>query len=216
MTQQEIGAGLKVLRNYYGKAGQPHELNDVQVAAYMDHLAPYSAAALESAVKQWIASSRWFPSVSDLLAILRGPAMSDEAQAQLAWTTFERALSAAGAYAGATFTNGAIGETARQVFGSWGAACQFSLDSPGWAIRRNTFLALYPAIAARWTGEPVTLRGMAEVAQPMRIGPVAGLPLLPRAGATVEQPVSRSDASRMLGDVRRMLERKQLSTEKAG
>lgn len=210
MTPQEVNAGLAVLKNYYAKDGKPHVLNDVQVAAYVDHLAPYSAAALETACKRWIATSKWFPAVSDLLEILRGPVLDEKAQAQLAWTTFERALRRAGVYAGATFANGAIGETARQVFGSWALACQFDLDSPGWTLRRQSFLALYPGIAARSEGQPVTLRGIAEIAEPVLIGPVAGLPLLP-AAAPMDGPVGRLEAEKLVGDIRRRFERKRLS-----
>lgn len=180
MTADEIRQGLKVLRNYYAKDGQPHALNDTQLAVYLDGLSPFAAAELERAARTWMQQSRWFPALSDLLALVRPPALDPAAAAQLAWTTFERAMRRAGAYRGVTFADGAIGETVRQVFGTWAAASQFDVDSPGWAIRRQSFLALYATFASR-VGGPVTLYGIHRDAVSMLVGHVEGLPTLPAA-----------------------------------
>lgn len=148
--------------------------------------------------------SAW-PSLGTLLRVCRevtdGPQVDATAAAHLAWTTLERALRSAGAYRGATFVDGAIGETARQVFGSWPAACAFDLDSPGWAIRRQSFLAIYPTLASRVTG-PVTLRGMDARQAPQVIGHVPGL-ALPPAGVDDMRELTQAEAVSALGEVTR-------------
>jgi hypothetical protein len=200
VTDLEIRRGLDVLRNYYAKDNQPHRLNDAQWAVYLDGLRAVSAAELETAARAWMQRSRWFPALSDLLGLLR-PQVDASAAAHLAWTTLERALRSAGAYRGATFLDGAIGETARQVFGSWPAACAFDLDSPGWAIRRQSFLAIYPTLASRVTG-PVTLRGMDAQQSPQVIGHVPGL-ALPPAAADDARELTQAEAVNALGEVTR-------------
>ena len=177
MTPAEVRQGMAVLRNYYAKDGKPHVLTDAQWAVYLDGLQRHSAGELEAAARLWMRQSKWFPALSDLLGLIDGATVTPEQAAHLAWTTFERACRSAGAYRGATFIDGAIGETARQVFGSFAAACQFDLDSPGWAIRRQSFLAVYQTLHGR-CHEPVTLRGMHRHETPLVIGHVPGLPAL--------------------------------------
>lgn len=185
MTADEIRRGVDVLRHYYARDGQPYRLNDAQWAAYLDALQPFPAAMLAAAASAWIRQSRWFPAVSDLLSLL-APAVSSEQAAHLAWTTVERALRSVGTYRSVTFEDGAIGETVRQVFGSWPAAGQFDVDSPGWAIRRQSFLALYPVVAARTAG-PVTLQGRDRSA-PALVAHVPGLPA-PHAALSPSEPL---------------------------
>lgn len=201
MTPGDIKQGMAVLRNYYvDREGKPHVVNDAQWAVYIDGLAPFSPGQLEAAARAWMRQSRFFPQLSDLLPLIQGPAVSPETAAHLAWTTVERALRAAGAYRGATFVDGAIGETVRQVFGSWAAACQFDIDSPGWAIRRQSFLAVYVTLHHKAIG-PVTLPGMHRDATPMVVGHVDGLPALPAADPRGRE-LSPAEATTALAAVR--------------
>jgi hypothetical protein len=107
-------------------------------------------------------SSKWFPALSDLRGLLVAPTVDWPAMALMAWTTLERAISKAGIYAGSTFADAAIGETARQVFGTWEHACSYERDSPGWTIKRQNFIGIFPHVAQKLTShKPVTLRGIA-------------------------------------------------------
>jgi hypothetical protein len=159
---------LMILRNYYGKDGRPLAMNDVQIGVYLSRLERFSAAELERAATAHMESSAFFPKLSDLLALL-DPPVDPKVAAMTAWTTLETAIRRAGCYRGATFADGAIGECARQVFGSWASACSFDTDSPGWAIRRQTFLTLYPSLAGKHP-EPVTMAGLFPHELPLMIG----------------------------------------------
>lgn len=197
MTPAEVRQGLSVLRNYYAVNGKPQVLTDVQLAVYIDGLQRHSLGELEAAARTWMRQSAWFPKLSDLLGLMEGPTVSAEAAAHLAWTTFERSLRRAGAYRGATFMDGAIGETARQVFGSFAAACAFDLDSPGWAIRRQSFLAVYQTLHGRCP-EPVTLRGIHPREEPLVIGHVEGLPRLTTGEPEEPRELTAAEASTAL------------------
>jgi hypothetical protein len=175
-TANEVRATLDVLCGYYrDKDNQPRQLADVQKAVYLDGLSEYTPEQLETAARAWIRSSRWFPALSDLRALLTEPSPDWKALAIVAWTTFERAVSRAGVYRGVTFADPAIGECVRQTFGSWEHACSYERDSPGWTIRRQTFVALFPEIA-RKASTPVTLRGISQRDQPLLIAHVEGFP----------------------------------------
>lgn len=202
MTPQEAKTVIDALRKHYARDGKDYVLNEIQLAFYTKALLPYQPSEGQDAVQRAIAASKYFPAVSELLALLRGPELSPEAQAQLAWTTFERALARAGAYNGVTFEDGAIGETVRQVFGGWWQACQFDLDSPGWAIRRQSFLALYPHLASRVTGE-VMFRGLSERYQPVRIASNRPQITPGRAIGPSDGPTSHSEAVAILADIQR-------------
>lgn len=200
MTLAEVRDGLKLVRNYYAKDSQPHVLNDAQWAVYIAGLTPFTPDALTHATHTWMQRSKWFPALSDLLDLLRPAEISLETQAQLAWASVENAIRSAGVYRGVSFLNGAVGETVRQVFGTWERACAFDFDSPGWAIRRQTFLATFPAIAQRSTGEPVTLRGLHAGEMPFIVGYITGLPevpALPSGGA----PLSHDESAALLTTV---------------
>lgn len=173
---REIAATLDVLCRYYrDKHNEPRQLDDVQATVYADGLCEFDALEIESAARQWMRTSRWFPALSDLRAILTGPPTDWEALALIAWATFERAVSAAGVYRGVTFEDPSIGEAVRQTFGSWEHACSYDRDSPGWTIRRQTFVSIFPLIAVKATA-PVTLRGLSPVDPPLVIQHVAALP----------------------------------------
>lgn len=203
MTAAQINAGLRVLRNYYAdKKGTPHALNDVQLSVYLDGLAPFSAPELEAASRAWMRQSRWFPALSDLLELL-SPAVSVADQAALAWTAVEQAIRRIGSYRSVQFADPPIGETVRQVFGTWPRACHFDFDSPGWTLRRQQFVALYPTIARRGGSAPVTLGGLHRDDRPALVAHVEGLPA-PRDHALTgpdDSPFTGDEARRLLAEV---------------
>ena len=207
MTPAEVRQGLALIRNYYPKDGKPHPLNDAQWGVYIAGLANHSAGQLEAACHAWMRTSKWFPALSDLLELIEGPPTDLTAAAQLAWTAVERAIRQAGSYRGATFADGCIGETVQQVFGSWPVACGYDFDSPGWAIKRQTFLAVFPGIAQRSRGGLVTLAGLHRNADPMVVAHVEGLPA-PAGKALTDSadgdrmPLSRDEASRVMQQLR--------------
>lgn len=176
-TAAEIQAVMKVLCRYYrDKNNEPRVLDEVQAAVYLDGLSEFSAEELELAARRWMRESRWFPALSDLRGLLITP-IDWPTAALLAWTTLERAIGRAGIYRGATFADAAIGETTRQVFGSWEHACSYDRDSPGWHSRRQLFVSLFPSIAQKMTtNEPVTLKGIGQADKPTLIAPVDGIP----------------------------------------
>ncbi len=173
-TVDDVAKVMDVICSFYGKNGEPVQMNAVQRAAYFDGLQEFSSQQLEAAAKQWIATSKWYPMLSDLRELIE-PKVNWNSLGHLAWTTFERAIRRAGIYRGATFEDPAIGECVRQTFGSWPAACQYDTDSPGWAMRKQTFLAIFPDLASRAT-EPVTLRGLSTYDEPVLIAHVDGFP----------------------------------------
>lgn len=175
-TAEDIRAVLDVLCGYYrDKDNRPRELADVQKAAYLDGLKEFAPELLEMAARAWIRSSRFFPALSDLRALLSEPEPDWKELAHVAWTTFERAIGKAGIYQGVIFEDPAIGECVRQTFGSWEHACQYERDSPGWAIRRQTFLAIFPGVA-RKAKTPVLLAGISRHDKPVLIPHVDSFP----------------------------------------
>ena len=203
MTRDEIVRGVRVLANYYADAqGQPKALNDVQWAAYLSGLAPFTTAEFEAASTAWMRQSAFFPRLSDLLGLLLPPALAPEVLAHEAWATVERTARSVGAYRGVVFEDGALGETVRQVFGSWPAVCGFDVDSPGWAIRRQSFLALYPAALTRHgTHGPVTLPGLDRALSPRVIAAGRSVRALP-VGDAAPAALSPSEAKNALGEIR--------------
>lgn len=196
---------LDVLRDYYAdKDGNKRVMNTTQIGFYVSALARYSPEELRSAAQSWIGKSKFFPAVSDLLELLNPP-QDWPALAHQAWAAVEDAIRKGGAYRGATFEQGAIGEAVRHTFGTWATACSFDLDSPGWAIRRQTFLALFPALARREHG-PVTLRGLHANVEPYRAILVTGLP----AGKALAElgGLSRPEAKALLGEIESLAKRK--------
>jgi hypothetical protein len=185
---------LKVLGvQYADKDGNERRLSPAQIVIYRQELGRFSAAELEAAARAWIRKSRFFPAVSDLLDILESP-VDAAAASQLAWAAVERAIRAAGIYRGAHFPQGAIGETVRQVFGTWATACGFDYDSPGWAIRRQSFLAIFPVVN-RHPHTPVTLKGIHGTSEPYQVPLVEGIaaPAL-TAAEDRERPATHSEA----------------------
>jgi len=170
---------LSVLRQYYaGRDGQPHQLNDVQATVYVDGLAGFSSEALEAAARTWMRQSAFFPRLSDLLSILDPPVDMDSL-AHAAWARLEREIRRIGAYRSVQFADAAFGVAVRETFGGWPQACRFDVDSPGWAIRRQTFLAMFKAAVGRKNLEAVTLIGQHRDQAPALIGPLEGLPSQP-------------------------------------
>lgn len=201
MTPKEARDGLALLRNYYGdKDGKPYPMNDAKWAVYCAGLAPFTPEQLQAAAHQWMRESKWFPALSDLLEILV-PKVDTTTAAHLAWTTVERAIRSAGRYAGAKFLDGAVGETVRQVFGSWIHACDYDFDSPGWAIKRQTFLSVFPAILARSSGAPVTLQGAFQASEPYVVGRIAGLPA-PRTVGELGEPLTHQESAVLLETIK--------------
>lgn len=183
---QHVRKTLDVLRNYYAnRDGQPHQLNAVQVSVYLDGLAPFSPEELEAAARAWMRDSQFFPRLSDLLNLL-SPKIDADALAQVAWARLEREIRRIGAYRGAQFTDAAFGEAVRQTFGSWSAACRFDVDSPGWAIRRQTFCAIFKSLLHRTDLAPVTMMGLHRDV-PVLIGPIEGMPNPQQLGAAADR-----------------------------
>jgi hypothetical protein len=175
-TLHEVRTVLTNLCDYYrDKNNNPRELSELQMAVYLDGLAEFPADALEISARVWMRKSRWFPALSDLRTLLEEPEPNWGELAHVAWTTIERAIARAGIYQGVTFEDPAIGEAARQVFGSWEHACSYDRDSPGWAIRRQTFIAMFPNIARKAT-QAVTLRGISRHDKPLLIPHVDAFP----------------------------------------
>lgn len=192
-TAEAIRVVLDNLRDYYrDKDGQKRPMSEFQIAVYLDGLHEFQADVLESAARQWMRQSRWFPALSDLRGLLTAPAVDWSTMALLAWTAFERAIGHAGIYSGATFQDAAIGETARQTFGTWEHACSYERDSPGWTIKRQTFIGLFPHVAQKLTSNaPVTMRGIASRDMPTIIAHVEGLPA--PAQLALEEPDKSKD-----------------------
>ena len=198
---------LDVLRDYYAdKDGNKRVLNATQITFYSSALARYSPEELSAAAQAWIAKSKFFPAVSDLLEMLN-PTTDWPALSHMALATVEDAIRKGGAYRGARFCQGAIGEAVRQTFGTWATACSFETDSPGWAIRRQTFLAVFPALARREYG-PVILRGLHANVEPYEANQVAGLPAPKPFGEFGE--VSQPEAKALLAHVAELASRKQM------
>jgi hypothetical protein len=187
---------LDVLRQYYAnREGQPHQLNAVQVTVYLDGLANFSPEELEAAARAWMRDSQYFPKLSELLTLL-SPKIDADTLAHTAWARLEREIRRIGAYRGAQFTDAVFGEAVRQTFGSWSQACRFDVDSPGWAIRRQTFLAVFKSLLHRSDLAPVTLLGQHRD-QPELIGPIDGMPRHQISAAAVDR------SAEVMAEVRR-------------
>lgn len=198
MHLRAIGAVLTELGRYYTDfQGAPHQLNDTQVRAFVEGLKHFELPAIHAAAARHMATSKFFPRLSELLDHL-APKVDEEAAAHLAWTAVERALSSGGTYRGVIFTQGAIGETVRQVFGSWPSAGRFDTHGAEWAIRRKTFLAIFPGIARRHDGAPVTLRGLSPSDAPYVVPVVPGLPAPTSTPQLTETAPTHDEAVRLL------------------
>lgn len=187
-TVDEIQHTLKILREFYGKNGVPYDLNATQALVYTDGLVEFRAGELEKAARKCMRELKWFPALSELRAALLPPKADWPTLAQIAWTTFERAIGRIGLYRDARFEDAAIGHTVRQVFGSWEHACSYERDSPGWHGRRQMFLQLFPHIAQRDEfSAAITLRGMGDRRECMTVPHVASLPAPKVAAAQLEE-----------------------------
>ena len=163
---------LQTLCVFYPTQGRPHVMNDLQAEVYIAALSRFTPEQLDAAGKRWMLVGKFFPALSELLELLE-PRVSAATEAHIAWASVERAIRQAGVYRGATFEDGRIGEAFRQTFGSWATACNFDIDSPGWAIRRQTFMAVFGSLASQAV-PPVTVRGLRPEA-PLLIPAPVGL-----------------------------------------
>ena len=192
---KHVRSTLKVLCDYYcSNEGKPRQMNPVQITVYVDGLKDFSADELEAAARQWMKDSKWFPALSDLLNLLV-PKVDSQTAGHLAWACVEKAIRQAGVYRGATFEDGRIGEAVRQTFGSWGGACVFDVDSPGWAIRRQTFLSIFGSLMGRGL-PPVTLPGL-QVSTPLVVEALPSLPV-PKQLDTHYEPPTHQEAVAVL------------------
>lgn len=175
--------------------GNPRVMTETQIAMYGKRLANYDNATLTAALETHMARSKWFPSLAELVEILE-PQVDTKALAELAWASVLTAIRRGGVYRGATFETGAVGEAMRQVFGSWSAACSFDTDSPGWTVRRQSFLAIFPTLLSRAI-EPVTLPGLHGSDRPYQVPALQGAPVVAALPAHDPQ-LSRDEAVGLL------------------
>jgi hypothetical protein len=188
---------LRKLCEFYPSQGQPHRMNDTQIEVYLSALARFSPQQLDQAGKRYMLTGKFFPALSELLELLE-PKTDSKAIAELAWGSVLQAIRAGGIYRGATFQTGAVGEAMRQVFGSWSAACSFDTDSPGWAIRRTSFLTIFPTLLNRPMG-PVTLAGLHGSENAYRVPALQGAPVAAALPAREQDPqFSRDEAKGLL------------------
>jgi hypothetical protein len=194
-----VKALLDGLCNFYTIRGEPHRMNEMQVEVYVAALERFTPEELDRAGKQCMLRMKFFPALAELIELLV-PKTETSVMAHDAWSSVERAIRSAGVYRGAKFQSGAVGETVRRVFGNWATACQFDIDSPGWAIRRQTFLALFPEVLKHHDGSPVTLLGVHHNTPPLE---VAALPSLPTVAALPSSttPYSHQEAVGFLAEL---------------
>ncbi len=168
---------LNVLRSCYAnREGQPHQLNEVQITVYLDGLSPFTPEELEAAARKWMASSPFFPRLSDLRHLLT-PAVDADALAHQAWARLAHDLRTVGTYQSVTFSDPVYGEAVRQTFGTWAHAGGFQIDSPGWAIHRQTFLSIFKSLLSRPDlPNTVTLPGQHQNKAPVVLPPLEGMP----------------------------------------
>jgi hypothetical protein len=171
---------LNVLRSCYAnREGQPHQLNEVQITVYLDGLSPFTPEELEAAARKWMASSPFFPRLSDLRHLLT-PAVDADVLANQAWARLENDLRKVGTYRAVTFLDPVFGEAVRQTFGDWASAGNFQIDSPGWAIRRQTFISAFKSSLLRTDLPPtVTLSGRHHDRAPVVLPLLDGMPSRP-------------------------------------
>lgn len=99
------------------------------------------ATACERAARE---GSGFLPSPGELRRYVRPSA--DEA-AVLIWNGLAHAADVVGAYAPLAFDDPAAAEAVRAVFGGWPEVCAECDGGPGWAARRQEFIAVYKMAA---------------------------------------------------------------------
>lgn len=184
---QAVRGTLDVLRKYYAdRDGKAYPLNETQIAVYVDGLSRFTAGELEAAAREHMRRSQYFPKLSELLAVL-DPPRDYQAMAHLAWSRLEREARRLGAYRSVQFEDPAFGEAVKQVFGSWAAVCSFDIESPAWAIRRQTFLQVFPIVAEQHQAESPVLGGLLRYGELAVIRHLEGLPEPKALGAGVDK-----------------------------
>jgi hypothetical protein len=193
---------LQVLCVFYPSQGKPHVMNDTQIEVYLSALSRFTPEQLDRAGKQYMLTGKFFPALSELMELLEPKADLKDA-AHMAWALFERTMRSVGSYRSVRFENGAVGETIRQVFGTWGAAGQFDTTSATWAIKRQTFLATFQRLAPQAI-PPTTLGGQHRDAEVVTVPLMAGLPHVPALTSgqpskeALSGPLSRDEAKGLL------------------
>lgn len=202
MTPSEVRQELSTVRNYYAdKDGTPYPMNDAKWAVYCAGLAPFSADKVRAAAHRWMQESKWFPALSDLIAILR-PKADYEALALLAWSTVERATRAHGAYATVQFENPAVGQTVQEVFGSWPTACSQEIGSFEFGAKRKAFLAIFPVMMQRGDSMSPKLLGIHRSPDAALVRANQQIALHEREKPQLESfAPSRDEAKRIVGNI---------------
>jgi len=141
-----IAKTLDVLRAYYAdKDGDIYPLNDVQLAVYLDALNPCAPESVEQAARQWMRTSKWFPKVSDLLDTIC-PEPDLKALGLIAWAEVENAVKRWGHASVMRFENPELAEAVRRTFRDWSGVTWIESGSPTWAIKRQSFLAIFEQV----------------------------------------------------------------------
>lgn len=125
MSEHVIDA-LEVLQTYYR-----HELSDTELRIYLAALAPWEPERLKQAVQRVLATSRWFPRLSELAEAVGG---SETDAAVDAWSRLTRAIVSVGRYQSVDF--GEAENAAIADMGGWIKLCQMAEREMPFAEKR--------------------------------------------------------------------------------
>lgn len=175
---------LKALRGAYPEKTIP----DQTVEVYMRCLADLPLPALEAAVLNHIASSKWFPTIAELrekaLALLPGQRMPTATEA---WAEVMRAFEMVGYYGTPEWSHEAIARTVAAM--GWQNLC---LSENGMADRAH-FLRLYEVYCKRLREDQLMLpearRLAAQLEEPKELNGAIKM-LADRYGARIELPLA--------------------------
>ena len=107
---------------------------------------------IEEAIKKHLATSRFFPKISELLDLLQGTGENELAdRASLAWDEFINGMEMVGRYQSVRFTDKIVNAIVHE-WGGWESVC--SLEWDDLKYKRGEFVSLYRALAKR---DPKTL-----------------------------------------------------------
>jgi hypothetical protein len=98
---------------------------------------------VKKACMEAVRNGVYFPQAAE---IRRSVFPSVDDAALLAWTGFNLAADAIGAYQSLDVEDGTAGAALVAVFGSWPEFCSQARDDAGWGARRNEFLASYRSL----------------------------------------------------------------------
>jgi hypothetical protein len=168
MSAVDVGHMLVVLGGAFGR-----ELTDVQARVYMTALASADPGALAAVTERAVRECRFFPTVSELVALLDGFDAADGPV--LVWMELRQAAGSVGQYRGIEFDDVAAAVAFEEVFGDWPSFCALD-EGPALAQRRQEFMAAYRRARARITsgaafGARLEYAGQIEVGPtPVRVG----------------------------------------------